>query len=449
MSVHIHFIGIKGTGMSALAQIASKIENAVITGSDVHQRFFTDTILEKAGIQVLEFNPLNVDNADIVVTSAAYNDQHPEISRAKELNIPVFTYPEYLGKLMSKKTGICVSGTHGKTTTTAMLGKILLDSELDPSIVVGSDVPCIGGNAHAGKGELFLAESCEYRRHFLNYSPQYLIITNMELDHPDYFKDLDDVISAFAQLAHKLPSNGNLIIWNEEPNKDRILSKALITTFGLSSNADVRATNILYNANGCQFDVYIKNEFTGTLNLAVSGKHNVLNALAAIALSTTIGIPSDRVLQALNCFNGTKRRFEKIGTKNGALIVDDYAHHPTEIQTTLDGARLSFPQRRIRAIFQPHTFSRTERLLTEFSKAFQVADEVIVAEVFSSAREKRTNSFSSSILADLIRENGINTLFFPTLEEISTYLSHTLKSDDLVITLGAGDVYKVGQSLVC
>ncbi|NLI92705.1 MAG: UDP-N-acetylmuramate--L-alanine ligase [Peptococcaceae bacterium] len=450
MQLHIHFVGIKGTGMSALAQIASMIEDALITGSDVPQRFFTDAILERAGITVLGFDPENVVHADLVVASAAYDDNHPEIQRAKELNIPLFTYPQFLGKLMSKKKGICIAGTHGKTTTTAMVGKVLLDTHHDPTIVVGSDVPCIGGNSHVGQGDYFVAESCEYRRHFLNYSPEHLIITNMELDHPDYFKDLNDVVSAFQELANKLPAHGNLIIWNEDPNKEKIQTQANIITFGLSPDADVRADHVVFNNEGSSFDVMISGKHIGRLQLAVSGKHNILDALASIALTSRLGIPSEGILKALSGFNGTKRRFERLGTRNGAVIVDDYAHHPTEIQTTLDGARRSYPGRRIRAVFQPHTFSRTEKLFYEFSQAFQEADEVVLAEIFSSAREKKqgTNPISSAKLADLIQEKGITTRYFPTLEEISSYLDETLKEDDLVITLGAGDVYKVGQNLV-
>lgn len=448
--LHIHFIGIKGTGMSALAQITNKIENAVITGSDVSQRFFTDNILERAGIQVSEFNPSNVEKADLVVSSAAYDDSHPEIIRAKELSIPVFSYPQYLGKLMAKKTGISIAGTHGKTTTTAMVGKILLGTDLDPSVLVGSDVPCIGGNAHAGSGEFFVAESCEYRRHFLNYSPEHLIITNIELDHPDYFKNLDDVISAFSQFAAKLPAHGNLIIWNEDPNRSLIETQANIITFGFREDADVRAVNTGYSNEGAAFEVVIKGNNIGRIHLAVSGEHNVLDALAAIALTSKLGIKNEDIIKSLSGFNGTKRRFERLGIKNGAVIVDDYAHHPTEIRTTLDGARKSYPGRRIRAVFQPHTYSRTEKLLNDFSLAFNHADEVLVAEIFSSAREKKNGagSISSAQLADLIKEKGIDTKFFPTLEDISFYLNETLGSDDLVITLGAGDVYKVGQHLV-
>lgn len=449
MQLHIHFVGIKGTGMSALAQITSQIENAFVTGSDVDQKFFTDTILEKAGITVLDFNPENVVNADLVIVSAAYDDSHPEINKAKELNIPLLTYPQFLGKLMSKKRGICVAGTHGKTTTTAMVGKILLDYGLDPTIVVGSDVPCIGGNAHAGKGDFFLAESCEYRRHFLNYSPEHLIITNMELDHPDYFQDLNDVVSAFSELAQKLPSEGNLVIWHDDPNRNLISTKAKVTTYGFSPEADVRAINPVYNGSGSSFDVIVGTESIGNITMIVSGKHNILDALAAIALTSRLGIPFSSIIQSLKDFNGTKRRFEKLGTRNGALIVDDYAHHPTEIQTTLDGARRSYPGRRIRAVFQPHTFSRTEKLFHEFSQAFQEADEVLLAEIFSSAREKScgANSISSAKLAEVIGEKGIAAKYFPTLEEISSYLNETLSEDDLVITLGAGDVYRVGHIL--
>lgn len=450
MQLHIHFVGIKGTGMSALAQITSKIEDAIISGSDVDQRFFTDIILERAGIITLGFDSENVINADLVVTSAAYDESHPEIAKAKELNIPILTYPQFLGKLMSRKRGVCIAGTHGKTTTTAMVGKILLDNGLDPTVVVGSDVPCIGGNAHAGLGDLFIAESCEYRRHFLNYSPESLIITNMELDHPDYFRDLDDVILAFNELAQKLPPHGHLVIWNEDPNKDLIKTTAQKVTFGISSDADFRAVNIAFNDSGCSFDILVHGESIGSINLDVSGMHNILDALAAIALTTMLGVPSADILRALEGFNGTKRRFERLGSRNGAVIVDDYAHHPTEIQTTLDGARRSFPGRRIRAVFQPHTFSRTEKLFYEFSQSFQEADEVLLAEIFSSAREKKSGSCSitSAKLAELIGEKGISTKYFATLEEISSYLDETLDKDDLVITLGAGDIYKVGHVLI-
>ena len=435
--------------MSALAQISAQIEDATISGSDVEECFFTDSVLERAHIPVLSFSPKNVENADLVVASAAYTNLHPEISRAIELNIPVLTYPQYLGRLLSKKRGISVSGTHGKTSTTAMIGLVMLQAGLDPSIVVGSDVPSIGGNAHSGKGEFFLAESCEYRRHFLNYSPEHLVITNIDFDHPDYFKDLDDVISAFAELAKKVPAQGHIYVWEEDPNRKSLTSEAPFTTFGLSETADVRATEILFQDERSSMKIMIKGEYVGDLTLHVAGRHNIINALATIALCHEIGIPIQVILFNLSLFNGTKRRFEHIGSnKNGALIVDDYAHHPTEIRTTLEGARLSFPHRRIRAIFQPHTFSRTEKLLQEFSQSFQGADEVVVADIFASAREREHHTVSSLTLAELIVKQGVKARYIGTLEDIGTYLTKTLGPDDLVITLGAGDIYKVGIGIV-
>lgn len=434
--------------MSALAQVSAHVEDAVITGSDVSERFFTDAVLERAHIPVLDFNAHNVENSNLVVASAAYGEDQPEIARARELNIPVLTYPQYLGRLMSKKRGIAVSGTHGKTTTTAMAGLTLLQAGIDPTIVVGSDVPSIGGNAYSGKGEYFLAESCEYRRHFLNYSPQYLIITNIEFDHPDYFKDIEDVISAFAELAQKVPAAGRVFIWAEDPNRKFIQSQAPITTFGLSEEADIQAKEIQFHDEGSSMKIFAFGKYLGELNLHVAGKHNILNALAAIALCLELGIPAEQILASLSQFNGTKRRFEHIGMNGGALIVDDYAHHPTEIRSTLEGARLSFPDRRIRAIFQPHTFSRTEKLLDEFSHAFTVADEVVVAEIFASARETNLNTISASALAELMQGQGVNARFINSLDEIHDYLADTLTPKDLVLTLGAGDIYKVGQSLV-
>lgn len=449
LTLHIHFVGIKGTGMSALAQISTQIEGATITGSDVEESFYTDSVLARAQIPVLNFSPKNVEIADLVVASAAYTDQHPEISRARLLNIPVLTYPQYLGRLLSKKRGISVSGTHGKTTTTAMIGLVMLQAGLDPSIVVGSDVPSIGGNAHSGKGEFFLAESCEYRRHFLNYSPEHLIITNIELDHPDYFKDLADVISAFSEFAKKVPAQGHLYLWADDPNQEAIKGNAPITTFGFSEGADIRATEIVFKDEKSSMKIFIQGEHVGNLDLHVPGKHNITNALATIAFCHEIGIPIEEILSSLSLFNGTKRRFEHIGCNtNGAIIVDDYAHHPTEIRTTLEGARLSFPNRRIRAIFQPHTFSRTEKLLLEFSQSFQWADEVVVADIFASAREKASSTVSSITLAEMIQKEGIQARYIGPLDDIKVYLNLTLAPGDLVLTLGAGDIYKVGLGIV-
>ena len=449
MPLHIHFVGIKGTGVSALAQVSAKVEGAIVTGSDVKERFFTDIVLERAGIPVYPFAPENVENVNLVVASAAYNETNVEIARAHELNIPVLSYPQYLGQMMAGKRGIAIAGTHGKTTTTAMAGLVLIHAGIDPTIVVGSDVPSIGGNAYAGQGEYFLAESCEYRRHFLNYSPEYMVITNIEFDHPDYFSSLDDVVAAFREFARKLPPHGRLFMWAEDPHRSAIESSAPVTTFGLSSAADVQAVDVSFHDEGSSMRILRHGQYIGDLHLRVTGRHNILNALATIALCAEIGVPVDRILSTLGQFNGTKRRFEHIGSKDGALIVDDYAHHPTEIRTTLEGARLSFPQRRIRAIFQPHTFSRTASLLEEFSHAFRSADEVVIAEIFASAREQDLNSISALALAELIQKQGINTRFFSTLDDIKTYVAETLAPEDLVLTLGAGDVYKVGQGLVC
>ena len=449
MTLKVHFTGVKGTGMSALAQVCAQIENASVTGSDVSEHFFTDTLLAQAHIPVLPFSAQNIDNADLVVASAAYTlDNNIEIARARELHKEVLYYPEYLARLMSKKRGIAVSGTHGKTTTTAMIGSVLLQAGLDPTIIVGSSISTIGGNAHSGQGEFFLAESCEYRRHFLNYSPEFLVITNIEFDHPDYFTDIDDVVSAFAEFAQKLPKDGHLFILAEEPHRNQIKTKAPMTTFGLSETADIRAVEINYHDEGSSMKVLIDGKCVGNLELHVAGKHNILNALATIAFCRHIGIGIEQILSTLAQFCGTKRRFEHLGVKDGALIVDDYAHHPTEIRTTLEGARLSFPDRRIRAIFQPHTFSRTEKLMQDFSQSFKDADEVVVAEIFSSAREKAHHTLTASKLADLIQAQGIQAHYIGTLDGIKSYLSSTLESHDLVLTLGAGDIYKVGEDLV-
>ncbi len=448
MTIRIHFVGVKGTGMSALAQISAEMENAQITGSDVAERFFTDVVLEKAGIHVLPFEASNVDNADLVVASAAYGKDHPEISRAMELGIPVLSYPQYLGRLMAKRRGVCVTGTHGKTTTTAMVSLILLEAEYDPSIVVGSDVPVLGGNAYAGKGEFFVAESCEYRRHFLNYQPEFLVILNMDLDHPDYFRDLDDVVSAFQELSAKVPPQGTVVVWGDDPNWMRIRPATPVITYGLADHNTYRAQNISYEDGGSKFEVLHRGQNLGFFKVGITGKHNVLNALAALALTRSMGVSVEVIRASLAKFSGTKRRFEKLGEYNGAVIMDDYAHHPTEINATLAGARQAFPSRRIVAVFQPHTFTRTEKLLDEFAACFSHADEVIVADIFASARESGGSSVNAATLAEKIRANGVEARFLADFQAIKGYLAECLGKDHLVLTLGAGDIYKVGLDLV-
>jgi UDP-N-acetylmuramate--alanine ligase len=449
LTQRIHFVGVKGAGMSALAQIARRMPGAEVTGSDTKQIYFTDELLRRAGIDVWPFAAANVDQADIVVHSPAYGEDHPEITRARAHGLPVYSYPEFLGRLMAKKRGVCVAGTHGKTTTTAMIGKIMLDAGLDPTLLVGSEAPCLGGNAHVGAGDYFVIEACEYRRHFLNYAPLFLVVTNIELDHPDYFRSLDDVAAAFAEFAGALPAEGGLIIWDEEPRRAAIRTRAAVTTFGFGAEADVRAAGAEFGSDGSRFDVYAHGECLGNLHLVVSGRHNVLNALAAIALALRVGVPGPRALTALTAFNGTKRRFETLGLRGGVPVIDDYAHHPTEIRATLSAARLSFPRRRIRAVFQPHTYSRTRRLLADFALSFADADEVALAEIFPSARERaETQSLTSGQLADLIKDAGVQARYFPALADITAYLSRTLRPDDLVLTLGAGDVYRVGENLL-
>jgi UDP-N-acetylmuramate--alanine ligase len=449
LTQRIHFVGVKGAGMSALAQITRRMAQAEVTGSDTEQIYFTDELLRRAGIEVLPFAAANVDQADIVVHSPAYGEEHPEIKRARSRGLPLYSYPEFLGRLMAKKRGICVAGTHGKTTTTAMIGKIMLDAGWDPSLLVGSEIPCLNGNSHVGDGDYFVIEACEYRRHFLNYAPLFLVITNIELDHPDYFHSLEDVTAAFAEFAAALPAAGGLIIWDGEPRRPAIRTQAPVVTFGFGADADVRAAAVEFGGGGSSFDLYAGKERLGRLHMAVSGRHNILNALAATALTIRLGIPAEKILPALTAFSGAKRRFETIGSRAGAPVIDDYAHHPTEIRATLSAARLSFPHRRIRAVFQPHTYSRTRRLLPDFAMSFADADEVVLADIFPSAREKKEpQTLTSGHLAELITNTGVKARYFPYLSEITTYLSQTLRSDDLVLTLGAGDVYRVGEDLL-
>lgn len=420
----IHFIGIGGIGISAIARMFL-LEGKAVSGSDQNQSLVTAE-LAKLGAKI--FIGQKAENispeTELIIYTIAIPADNPERVTGERLNIPSLTYPEALGQISKTKTTIAVAGTHGKTTTTAMIAQIALAAKLDPTVVVGSFMLNDDGsqtNFIAGKGDLLIAEACEYRRSFLNLSPKILVITNIDDDHLDYFQYLADIERAFAELAAKVPKDGYLICDVNAPNLASVLAAAK-----------------------CQVIDYKKKE-SDNLHLLIPGTHNILNAQAALAAGEMLGVSPSTSLEALNRFKGTWRRFEFKGElAGGALIYDDYAHHPTEIKATLVAAREKFPKRRIIAVFQPHLYSRTKLLLEDFAVSLRLADEVIIAPIYA-AREAPDPTVSHQQLAAAI---GAKAQALESLPAITAHLQTLIKPTDLVLTIGAGNVCEVAEALL-
>ncbi|WP_026487144.1 UDP-N-acetylmuramate--L-alanine ligase [Caldanaerobius polysaccharolyticus] len=444
---NIHMVGIGGISMSGLAQILNK-EGFNVTGCDMKLSKITDK-LEKDGITVYpRHDAFHVLKADLVVHTAAVKSDNTEILKAKELGIPVIDRAELLGLLMKNYSyGIAVSGCHGKTTTTSMLAITMQQAELDPTVLLGGEIDDIGGNVRLGNSPYFLTEACEYYDSFLKFFPYMAIVLNIDSDHLDYFKDINHIKESFLKFTLLVPQNGYIIACNDNEHVRDILKKVNnrnIITYGIDRPADYTAQDIVFNSNGHpEFHLYYKGKNLGKFKLSIPGKHNVYNALATIAASIAMGINIDIVKKAIKDFRGTHRRFEYKGNLNGISVIDDYAHHPTEIKATLKAA-LNYPHNRILCVFQPHTFSRTKALLYEFSQAFDCADHVIVTDIYA-AREKDNGIVNSKMLVDLLRERGIEAEYLKTFEEVVNSLKKNATKGDIIMTMGAGDVYKVGE----
>lgn len=416
-----YFIGIKGVGMTALVQVLQKRDIEVL-GSDTSEKFFTDKVLERLKIKVIEnFNRQNVpSDADLVIVSAAYLGQaasNPEVIEAEQKNLPIFSYAQILAMLLKEKYGIAIAGTHGKTTITAMLGLVLEKAGFDPTVIVGAEVLQWQSNARVGQSNYLVAEADEYRNNFLNYFPQVLILTSLEYDHPDFFKDFEEYKAAFQQLAERIPQNGFIVVNGRDQELEKIIK-------------NVQCPIIKYGFEPMK------------IKLKVPGEHNLLNASAVMAAALKLGIKKEIIEQALAEFQGTRRRFEIKGERKGVLFIDDYAHHPTEIKATLQAAKSAYPAQKIWAVFQPHTFSRTKALLDDFAQAFGQADQVIILDIYGSVREK-AGEISARDLVKKVSHYQKKAKYIPTIEQAKKYLEKQLQPGDLVLTMGAGDVWKL------
>ena len=448
---NIHMIGIGGVSMSGIAAILNNW-GFNVTGSDASNSESVKALLEK-GIKVVIGHDLkDIANSDIVVYSAAISKKDPEMLEAKRLNIPTIERADFLGELTRcYKDTICISGTHGKTTTTSMVSLCFLEGLKDPSIQVGAFLKQIDGNYKVGNSEHFIIEACEYVESFLKFSPKAEIILNIDNDHLDYFKNLENIKKAFIKYVKLLPSDGILITNADDSNCLDLHSYASCKTiaYGIKNeNSDFVAKNIIFDNDGfAEFDVYYKNEFFEKFKLSVPGIHNVLNALSCIALCTEYGIDKNDIKIALSKFTGAHRRFEYKGKiDNKASVYDDYAHHPTEIAATFNSlSNKKYNESWV--IFQPHTYSRTINLLDDFANVLSKFDHIIILDIYA-AREKNTYGISSKDLVDKIISLNKEAKYIPDFQECSDYVKNNVKKNDIVITLGAGTVTEIGPLLV-
>ena len=442
----IHMIGIGGVSMSGLAEIL-KNKGYIVSGSDMNQTNLTKTLIENNIPVYFRHNEENVKGADAVVYTAAIKKDNPEYAYAEKNNIPLIERSVLLGEItrMFNNT-IAIAGTHGKTTTTSMLSVAFLDNNMDPTISVGGEIPEINSNYKIGNSEYFITEACEYVESFLTLSPHCGIILNIEEDHLDYYKDINHIISAFNKFADKIDNSGYLLINNDDKNCHAISSNAKIIPFGIDTPSKYMAKNIEYGMEFTTFDFVEDDKKICTIKLKVPGKHNVYNSLACLSVCKLYGLNIEEAANALSIFTGAKRRFELKGTKNGILIYDDYAHHPSEIKATLKAAK-SKKKNKIWCVFQPHTYSRTKALLNEFSESFYDADNVIITDIYA-AREKDTGEIHSKDLVDKISVTSKNAIYMKDFESIIKYLNENASENDLIFTIGAGNVYKIGEELL-
>ncbi len=432
----IHFIGIGGIGMSGIAKIAV-VRGDVVSGSDQTACPFPGALVGHDAANV----PAGVE---LVVRSAAIKDDNVEVVEARKRNVPVIKYAEMLGRLTQEKSTIAISGCHGKTTTTSMITYILSKAGFDPSYVCGGVISQLGSNAAPGSGKHLVVEACEYDRSFLNLSPACAVITNIEEDHLDYYKDITEIIGAFRDFAGR--SSGPVIGCVDNPHSAALLAelKGKGESFSIEKEADWRARNIEVFDGRWSFDLLKGGRPFGRYTLGVAGQHNVSNALAAIAACSWAGVGQEILQVALAEFNGAARRFQKLGEKKGALVIDDYGHHPTEVQATLRAARERYPDRKIWCVFQPHQSSRTKIFMKDFARSFSDANVVLLPEIYE-ARASGQKKVSSADLAQAISANGQAALFMPTFDDVVAFLKEKATPDCLILTMGAGNVDEIAR----
>jgi UDP-N-acetylmuramate--alanine ligase len=422
-----HFVGIKGSGMSALAQVLHDMKYEV-QGSDVEKRFFTQLALEQSGIKILPFQKENITPGMTIIAGNAYPDTHEEIQEAMKLGLPIVRYHRFLGDFMHQFTSVAVTGAHGKTSTTGLLAHVM-EGAKPTSFLIGD-----GTGKGEREAEYFVFEACEYRRHFLSYYPDYAIMTNIDFDHPDYFANLEDVFEAFQEMAVQVKKG--IIACGDDEQLQRIQAKVPVLFYGFNEENDFQARNIVKTTEGTTFDVFVRNTFFESFSIPAFGNHNILNSLAVIALCHYENLDPQIVKNQLLTFKGVKRRFTEKQVRN-QVIIDDYAHHPTEIRATVEAARQKYPEREIVVVFQPHTFTRTQTFLDHFAESLNLADQVYLCEIFGSARE---NHGQLSIMDLQAKIPGAIILNEESTIELKKH------ENSVIIFMGAGDIQKFQEA---
>jgi len=447
---HIHFVGIGGIGMSGIAELLANLGYRV-TGSDLNRSKITDRLGELGCSVFTGHDSQWVEGADVIVASSAISDNNPEILAAREQGIPVVMRAEMLAELMRlKKYGIAIAGSHGKTSTTSMVSWIMAQAGLDPTIVVGGKVDCLGGNAKLGEGEFLVAEADESDGSFLKLSPVLEVVTNIDFEHPDFYADIDQVKEAFVEFIDKVPFYGAAIICLDDKNIAEVLpriSKRVIT-YGLTRQAEVYAENLKFENGRSRFDAYREGELLGTVELPQPGEHNVYNSLASICVGLELEIDFSVIAEALGSFAGVQRRLELKGVAGGITVVDDYGHHPTEILATLSAVKQAWPDKRLVVLFQPHRYSRTKGLFSEFQTCFHQADYLVMTDIYA-ASEEPIEGIDSLRLLEKIKQHGQRkTAYIGEVEKLAEAVKDNLLPGDLVLTLGAGNIFRAGEDLL-
>ena len=446
----VHFVGIGGIGMSGIAEILLA-EGFTVTGSDLAQGEVTAR-LEKLGAKiVLGHEPENVAGAEVVVYSSAVKpDENPETLEAMRLKIPLIRRAEMLAEVTRMRYGVAVAGTHGKTTTTSMIGLVLIEGKIDPTVIVGGKLADLGGtNARRGDGEWTVVEADEYDRSFLSLLPTIAVITNLESEHLDIYSGIEDLKRSFVEFANKVPFYGFVALCLDEPALVDIMPKLTrrVVSYGTRSQCDVQASDIRYSEGLTVFNVSLRGEELGEIRLNAPGLHNVKNALAAVTLGLAMNIKFKTIAQALKKFRGVYRRFEVKGEAKGVMVVDDYAHHPTEVKATLEGVKRGW-DRRVVAVFQPHTYTRTRDFHTEFGKSFLNADIVVITDVYP-AREAPIQGITGELVAKSASDFGHrDVIYISDKEDVPTRVAELVQSGDILLTMGAGDIWKAGEKIL-
>lgn len=443
----IHFVGIGGIGMSGIAELLLNLDYRV-SGSDLRESDTTRRLAELGGEIMIGHNAENISEADVVVTSTAVKADNPEVVEAHRQHVAVIPRAEMLAELMRMKYGIAIAGTHGKTTTTSMMSVVLHHAGIDPTAVIGGKLDAFGSNAKLGRGKFLVAEADESDGSFMHLSPTIAVVTNIDADHLDFYSGLDEIKQIFIDFINKVPFYGRAVLCLDDPNVQEILPevKKRFLTYGFSSQADFHASNVRHRQGRTSFTAHFQGEELGRISFRMPGRHNVLNALAVIAVAHELGVPFQTIIGGFRNFGGLQRRFQLRDEVNGVMIVDDYGHHPAEIKATLAAAKSGW-EKRVVAVFQPHRYSRTAALFADFQTAFYQADLLVVTDVYAAGEEPIVGATGEALAQGVVEHGHKDTHYRSSFEEVTELLTELIKPGDLVVTLGAGNVNQVCQLL--